>query len=133
METITKTDEAILSDLNEQFIRNFINQDTVAHDEIIHKDFVCIYSTGAVIDRDTYMKDWSQGYTNSKYTSFDYTDESIRVFGDMALVMSKTVYTKTLDGQTVHGNTVYTDTYVKENGRWWCVQVQLTAVSKGSH
>ena len=129
-QTIAKTDEEILSKLNAQFIKNFINQDTVAHNKIIHKDFVCIYSTGAIIDRDTYMKDWSNGYTTSKYTSFHYTDESIRLFGNMALVRSKTVYTKTIDGQTVHGNTIYTDTYVKENGRWWCVQAQLTAVSK---
>lgn len=127
-QTMVKTDEEVLSELNAQFIKNFINQDTVSHNDIIHKDFVCIYSSGAVIDRDTYMKDWSHGYETSKYTSFSYTDESIRVFGNMALVRSKTVYTKLIDGETVHGNTVYTDTYIRENGRWWCVQAQLTPV-----
>ena len=127
-QTIVKTDKEILSELNAQFIKNFVTQDTVSHNKIIHKDFTCILSSGAIVDRQTYMKDWAHGYETSHYTSFSYTDEFIRVFGNMALVRSKTVYTKTVDGQTVHGNTVYTDTYVKENDRWWCVQAQLTPV-----
>jgi len=35
-------DVAQLSALNAQFIQNFLHNDTVAHNKIIYKDFVCI-------------------------------------------------------------------------------------------
>jgi Domain of unknown function (DUF4440) len=117
-----------LGKLNSQFIRNFINSDTVAHNKIIHHDFVCIQSNGAIVTREEYMKGWATGYQDSGYTAFEKTDEHIRIFGNTALVRSKTPYTKLMDGKIIQGASVYTDTYIKENGRWWCVQAQITAV-----
>lgn len=117
-----------LKALNRQFITNFLNDDTVAHNKIIHQDFVCIESSGKVIPRHEYMKSWASDYRNSGYTSFTYKEEAIRIFGNMALVRSVTPFTRLEGGKTVNGATIYTDTYIKENGRWWCVQAQLTAV-----
>lgn len=117
-----------LSKLNAQFIKNFINQDTVAHNEIIHEDFVCIQSSGIIIGRNEYMKGWANGYSLAGYKTFDYTDEDIRIFGNTALIRSRTVYTKITDGNTLKGSSVYTDTYVQEKGKWWCVQAQITPV-----
>lgn len=122
-------DQHELSVLNARFIKNFISQDTIAHNEIIHKDFVCINNNGTIANREEYMNDWSHSYENAGYTSFSITDEHIRIFGNMALVRSRTVYTKIKDGHTIEGNSVYTDTYIKENGRWWCVQAQITPLS----
>ena len=122
-------DRAALSKLNAQFIKNFIAHDTVAHNEIIHKDFVCIENNGGIANRKEYMKNWATDYPNGGFTSFTYEDEFIRFFGDVALVRSKTVYTRIKNGKTISGNSVYTDTYKKENGRWWCVQAQITPVS----
>ena len=126
--TTQQSDSAKLSTLNALFIKNFLTQDVSAHDKIIHRDFVCIESSGQIVQRDKYMKEWATGYEKSGYTSFSYTDEFIRIFGNTALVRSKTVYTKIVDGKKVNGNTIYTDTYVKENGEWKCVQAQLTAI-----
>ncbi|HEV8283919.1 MAG TPA: DUF4440 domain-containing protein [Chitinophagaceae bacterium] len=121
-------DKEQLSILNAQFIKNFISGDTVAHNEIIHKDFLCIENSGAIVNRDEYLKEWAHSYKDGRFTSFTYTDEYIRLFGNAALIRSKTVYTKNINGKTITGNTVYTDTYIKENGRWWCVQAQITPV-----
>jgi hypothetical protein len=129
-EVAAQTDAAVLSKLNEKFIKNFVTMDTLAHNEIIHKDFVCINNDGSIIDRNTYMSGWSGAYQKAGYTTFSYTDEYIRIFGNTALVRSKTVYTKMKDGHTIEGNSVYTDTYIKENGRWWCIQAQITPVAK---
>jgi len=123
-------DRASLSKLNALFIRNFINQDTVTHNEIIHKDFLCIENSGVIVDRQQYMRDWSHAYTQGNFTSFEITDEHIRIFGNTALVRSRTVYTRLINGHETHGNSIYTDTYIKENGRWWCVQAQITPVTK---
>jgi hypothetical protein len=121
-------DSAELSNLNRQFIENFIHQDVSRHNEIIHPDFVCIQNNGTVVGREEYLKEWATAYEHSGYTSFSYTNERIRIFGNMALVRSTTVYTKKVDGKTIQGNSVYTDTYLKESGHWKCVQAQITPV-----
>lgn len=123
-------DKKALSELNAQFIRNFMNQDAISHAKIIRKDFVSIENDGAIVDRDRYLKDWASGYDNSGYLTFSYTDEVIRIFGTTALVRSKTVYTKNVNGTVVEGNSIYTDTYVKERGQWLCVQAQITPVKR---
>jgi hypothetical protein len=127
-----KADSAELSILNGRFIKNFLDQDVASHRKIIHEDFVCIESDGKIVQRDEYLKNWATDFANSDYTSFSYKDEFIRIFGNMALVRAKTVYTKKIDGRSVEGYTIYTDTYVKENGRWQCVQVQITPVKNNS-
>ena len=127
-ELTSKTDIALLSELNAEFITNFLTQDVAAHNKLIHKDFVCIESNGAIVSRDVYMKNWATDFDNSGYTSFTYKDELIRIFGNTALVRAKTVYTKNENGQTKEGYTIYIDTYVKENDKWQCVQVQITPV-----
>ena len=125
---IQDNDSTRLSALNKQFIRNFLQQDVTAQNQLIHPNFVCIESDGKVVNREVYLKNWASDYDRSGYKSFDYTDEFIRIFHDMALVRAKTVYTKLVDGKVVKGSTMYTDTYVKEDGQWRCVQAQLTPV-----
>jgi hypothetical protein len=127
--TTHATDSAALSALNRQFIDNFIHQDAALHDQLIHKDFVCIQNSGAIVQRDQYLKDWGNAYHQSGYTAFAYTDEVIRIFGNVALIRSKTVYTKNVKGKEVKGNSIYTDTYLKENGSWKCIQAQITPVA----
>lgn len=119
-------DVAQLSLLNAQFIQNFLHNDTVAHNNILYKDFVCIVGNGTVISRDNYMKGWSHGYDSSIYKSFVMQNEFIRVFGSTALVRAETPYTYIDNGKKISGTTVYTDTYIKIDGRWWCIQAQLT-------
>jgi hypothetical protein len=119
-------DSARLHELNARFIKNFLSQDAAAHDKIIHKDFVCIQGNGSIVHRDEYLKHWATDFDNSGYTSFAYADETIRIFGNMALVRAKTVFTRNTNGQRIEGNSVYTDTYLKENGEWLCVQAQIT-------
>lgn len=127
-ETAVKTDSKVLSELNARFIQNFINQDTVAHSKIIHNNFVCIEGSGAIVNRETYLKNWATDYENSGYTSFRYSEECIRIFGNIALVRSKTTCTANSGDKITEGYTIYTDTYLKENGDWKCVQVQITPV-----
>jgi len=128
METQTKTDTDLsqLSALNSRFIKNWVTSDTVSHNQIVHKDFVYISMEGKIVDRSTYMKNWAHGYNPEVDKSFEYKNEVIRIFGNMALVRANTYYSWLENGKLMNGKTVYTDTYIKENGRWWCVQAQIT-------
>lgn len=119
-------DLAQLSALNARFIQNFLHNDTVGHNKIIYKDFVCIMSNGAVVNRNDYMKGWAYGYDPLVYKSFTMQNETIRLFGNTALVRAETPYTFIKEGKEISGITIYTDTYIKLDGRWWCIQAQLT-------
>ena len=123
----TITEEAELVRINHQFIKDFLNNDTLEHNRIIHPThFLFIGTNGQLSDRNEYMRGWSHGYDKTKMPEFRLVEEQVRIFGNMALIVAKTRDKTMKDGQWVTGETRYTDTYVKENGKWLCVQVQLT-------
>ncbi len=124
----TQSDSAVLSAINKKFINNFLQQDVQSHNKIIHENFVCIESNGTIVPRDVYLNNWATDFDNSGYTSFSYQDEVIRIFGNTALVRAKTVFSKAVNKKTITGYTIYTDTYLKEDDEWKCVQVQITPV-----
>jgi ketosteroid isomerase-like protein len=125
----SEDDMAQLRKMNATFIHNFVTNDTASHNRIVHKDFVCISGKGAVIPRNVYLEEWAHGFDDKVYKYWDYREEQIRVFGDMALVRAVNKYIIMNDGKEVTGMTIYTDTYVRENGEWRCVQAQITPVS----
>lgn len=123
-------DEATLLSINRQFIRNFLNNDTVEHNKIIHcSNFLFIGTNGKLLDRNEYMQAWAHGYDKTIMPEFDLEEVHIRMFNDMALIVARTKDKKIKDGSYVMGETTYTDTYIKEKGEWKCVQVQLTRVA----
>lgn len=126
-----KSDLEQLKSLNAKFISNFVNNDSASHSKIIHKDFVCITSDGGFINRKDYLDWWAHGFDGYKY--WDYRDERISIFGNTALVRAKNKYVGLKDGKEVTGMSMYTDTYVRENGTWKCVQAQITKVSPANY
>ena len=114
--TSDKPDSVVLHEINAQFIKNFLTQDTDTHSKIIHENFICNGSNGHIILRDEYLKNWATDYDNSGYKFFTYKDELIRIFGKVALVRATTVFQKEVDKKMITGYTIYTDTYLKEKG-----------------
>jgi hypothetical protein len=120
---------AELRALNARFIHNFITNDVPSHDAILHKDFICITPAGARVSRADYLEEWATGFDPARILYFDYRDEKIDVFGDTALLRSTNKSIRMRDGVEVTGMTMYTDTYVRENGAWKCIQAaQITPV-----
>ncbi len=115
--------------LNARFIQNFVSNDVPSHEAITHPRFVCIGSGGAREQRAAYLHDWATGFDPEVILYWDVRDESIALFGDVALVRSTNKYVRRIGGKEVTGMTTYTDTYLRENGRWLCIQAQLTAVA----
>jgi ketosteroid isomerase-like protein len=126
-------DLARLKKLNARFIHNFVTNDTVSHSKIIHRDFILIPPSGSIVNRKNYLNGWAHGFDLKTYYYWDYRDERISLYGDVALVRSVTKYTKRQDGKEVPIMTRYTDTYVREKGEWKCVQAQLTSVTPENH
>jgi hypothetical protein len=125
------SDLAQLKEMNARFIHNFVTNDSAAHCQILHRDFVCISPDGAWIDRKNYLAWWAHGFDGYKY--WDYRDENIKVFGSTALVHAKNKYIVIREGKEITGMSMYTDTYIKENGQWKCVQAQITRLSPANY
>jgi len=122
----SNADIAALIAINRQFIQNFLNNDTVEHNRIIHSNFLFIGKDGSLHDRSEYMSGWAHGYDKNLIPEFVLEDVQVRMFGEMALIVAKTRDKTIREGQWTVGETRYTDTYIKEKGQWKCVQVQLT-------
>jgi ketosteroid isomerase-like protein len=124
---------AELRALNARFIHNFITNDVAGHDAILHEGFLCITPTGARVGRADYLKAWATGFDAARIPYFDYRDEKIDVFGDTALVRSTNRSVRLVDGVETVGMTMYTDTYVRQDGAWKCIQAQITPVAPANH
>ena len=119
---------AELRALNARFIHNFITNDVAGHDAILHRDFICISPAGARVSRADYLEEWATGFDPARIPYFDYRDEKIDVFGDTALLRSTNRSVRLKDGVEIVGMTMYTDTYVRKDGTWKCIQAQITPV-----
>jgi ketosteroid isomerase-like protein len=118
-----------LSALNARFIHNFITNDVASHDAILHPDFMYINSEGARGQRADYLRNWATGFDPNIIIYWDTRDECITVSGDMALVRATNKHIVRQDSQEITGMSAYTDTYVRQNGSWLCIQAQITRVS----
>jgi ketosteroid isomerase-like protein len=119
--------------LNTRFIHNFVTNDVKSHDAITHAGFVYVSTEGLRRGRDEYLKRWATGFDPDVIVYWDYRDERISVFGDVALVWSVNKHVIISDGKEVTGMTGYTDTYLRDGGDWKCIQAQLVPVASGNY
>lgn len=131
--TTPDNDLDTLRALNARFIHNFVTNDVDSHDAILHPRFVCIGSNGARRGRAAYLRDWAHGFDPETLLHWDTRDERIDVFGSVALVRATNKHIHLVGGAEVMGMTTYTDTYLREGGRWLCIQAQLTTVAPQHH
>ncbi|MBL7845833.1 MAG: nuclear transport factor 2 family protein [Cyclobacteriaceae bacterium] len=122
-----------LKEINARFIHNFVTNDVVSHAKLIHPGFICITSQGAWVGREEYLKAWVNGFDPEVIVYWDYRDEKITIIGNTALVRSVNKYTIIKNGEEITGMSQYTDTYVKEDGNWKCIQAQITPVATANY
>lgn len=109
--------------LNARFIHNFVTNDVASHDAITHAGFVYVTTEGVRRGRREYLRRWATGFDPDVIVYWDYRDERIGIFGNVALVWSVS------EGKEITGMTGYTDTYLFEGGDWKCIQAQLVTMS----
>jgi hypothetical protein len=121
-------DHLVLRQLNAQFIHNYVTRDVAKHDALLHPDFLCISSTGAMIDRASYLHRWATMFDPDVTIYWDTRAEDISIHSKVAFVRATNRWIDMKGGKEVIGMTFYCDTYLQENGAWRCVQAQLTDV-----
>ena len=115
--------------INKRFIHNFITNDVPGHSRLVHERFVCLTARGKRDNRADYLVRWATGFDPEVIVYWDIRDESIDVFGNVALVRSTNKHVVRRDGRETTGMTMYTDTYLREGGEWRCIQAQSTPVA----
>ena len=121
--TKESNDEQAIRDLNAGYVRAFMNSDADWYDRHLTADFMCILTSGTVVDRATFLANAGKPHTT---LSYDLSELGIRVHGDVALVTALGTWTRK-DGSS--GRTRYIDVWVRKDGAWKAVSAQLTAVN----
>ena len=116
------SDEDVIRELNAGYVRAFMKSDAAWYDRHLTPDFMCILTSGAVVDRSTFLENAKKPHTT---ISYDLSEVKIRIHGDVALVSALGTWERK-DG--TGGRTRYVDVWVRKDGSWKAVSAQLTAV-----
>ena len=116
----TERDDLIsLRALNENYVRAVAQSDVRWFDENLSKDFLNTNPDASLVDRAGFLARIS---SPAGVAGLRPEDVNIRLFGDVAIIHARTVYTKP-DGTAGAGR--YTDIWARQGGRWVCVAAQV--------
>jgi hypothetical protein len=122
-QTIVKTDEEILRELNSDYVNSFIKGNPQRYDEILAAEFVAIEPSGKLVSRAEFIEAASSPATYLEF--FHVEDVQVRLFGDCAQIYARTPF-KMKDGREVVN--CYIDTWLKRDGEWKAISGHVTKV-----
>ena len=114
---------AALHRLNDEYMRAFVESDTVWYDEHLSDDFVCTLADGRHIDKTQFLLRTAAG---PRITGVRYDETDVRLLGDAALVQGATHCLRNGEPRS----TRYTVVWRFRCGRWQAAAVQLTSVAE---
>ena len=117
-------DVARLTQLSNAWDKAIVAKEHAAIADNMAEDFRIIDGQGEIGDKKQFVAD----ILDPKLTIDPYTVEefNVRLYGDVALLSGRTHMTGKHDGQPFESNYRYIDIYVKRNGAWKIVSVQIT-------
>ena len=111
--------DALLSDLNRNYVRSAQQTDLHWYEENLAADFVSGNPDGSFADKAGFLARIAKGPAGTEYAA---TDVRIHILGDVALVHAG-FRCRRRDGRIQLGS--YTDTWALRDGRWLCVGAQF--------
>jgi ketosteroid isomerase-like protein len=124
MMTETTTDDATLTQLNQQYVNAFLNSNVDWYDTHLTDDFVCIESDGTMLDKRSFLLDTAKG--PGAVASYRLLTVRVRILGDTAFIHAQGQATRTDGGQI---NSRYTDVWVRQRGEWKAASAQITRIA----
>jgi ketosteroid isomerase-like protein len=114
---------AALHRLNDEYMRAFVESDTVWCCEHLTDDFVCTLADGRHIDKTQFLLRIAAG---PRVTGVRYDETDVRLLGDVALVQGATHCLRNGEPRS----TRYTVVWQFRDDRWQAAAVQLTSVAE---
>jgi ketosteroid isomerase-like protein len=110
----------------DQWDKAIIRQDRGAIAANMADDFRQIDGDGNLEDKASFV----EGLMSPKLRIDPYTveDFEVRLYGDAALLSGRTQMTGQYDGKTFQSHYRYIDIYVRRDGQWRIVSVQITKI-----
>jgi ketosteroid isomerase-like protein len=120
----TAGDIATLTQLSNDWDKAIVAKNEQAIADNMAADFRQIDGYGNLETKTSFVK----GIVDPKLTINPYTVEEfeVRLYGDTALLSGRSRLTGTYDGKAFVSNYRYIDIYVRKNGAWKIVSVQIT-------
>ena len=118
--------KAALSRQADQWDKAIVRQDRAAIESNMADDFRQIDGAGNLEDKASFV----EGLMSPKLQIDPYTveDFDVRLYGDVALLSGRTKMTGQYDGKHFQSHYRYIDIYVRRDGRWRIVSVQISKI-----
>ena len=114
------TDQAILMQLNQEYVDAFMNADVEWYREHLTDDFEVIESDGSILNKAEFLVNTAKGPDVAEYK---LQEVKVRIFGDVALVRATGLWTGRNGSQ---GLSRYTDVYLRTGNGWKTTSAQIT-------
>lgn len=111
---------AVLTALNDDYIRFVQQGDVAGFDRLLAADFLCSNPDGSLVDKTAFLAQTARPVTIRDLRAHDVR---VRLLGEVAIVHARTTYTNA-DGTPGAGR--YTDTYARRDGRWVAIAAHVT-------
>jgi ketosteroid isomerase-like protein len=118
---------AEIRQFEKQFSSALARNDVDELQNYLSDDWRIVSGDGGVIDRARFLKVIGSG--DLKHSKMSFTEPTIRVYGDTALVTSHAQSGGSYKGVEFQTDEIGTDVIVKKGGQWVCVLTQLTAIT----
>lgn len=109
--------EVELPSLEREWMDAWIRKDLAVCSRILADDFILTSARGTLMSK----ADWLAGIEVFDCTSFFWDDITVRPFGDVAIVHSRTRQVASVAGNDWSGSFLLTDVWVLRDGQWQVV------------
>jgi ketosteroid isomerase-like protein len=126
-EAAKKNVDAEIQQFERRFSSALARNDVRELQDYLADDWRVVSGDGSFIDRARFLKVIASG--DLKHSKMAFSESSIRVYGEMALVTSHAQSAGSYKGVDFQTDEIGTDVIVKKGGQWVCVFTQLTTVA----
>lgn len=116
-------DEKLIRQLNEQYVEAFLKSDVGWYQKHLADDFICITSSGDILDKPAFSQNTAKG---TDVVSYKLDQVRVRFYGNTAVVQATGLFARK-DGSP--GRSRYIDVYVRTGNDWRVVSAQITRVA----
>jgi ketosteroid isomerase-like protein len=126
-EAAKRNPNAEIQQFEERFSSALARNDVSELQSYLSDDWRIVSGDGAVIDRARFLKVIGSG--DLKHTKMSFSEPTIRIYGDTALVTSHAQSGGSYKGVDFQTDEMGTDVIVRRGGQWVCVFTQLTTIT----
>ena len=125
---MSSADISLIRDLEERRYNAMREGDIDGLGELLHDELAYMHSTGDLESKKGYLEGLRLG--TSAYKKIEYGDQTIRVYGDLAMVFHHLVADAVFEGNDRHLDNRLLAIWVREDGQWRMIGLQSGPVSK---